>query len=112
LAPPVTGGNTGANAGFIKKAWLTPASPRAGELVRANERVDDVAAGDHADQPTEPDHGQNPPRQPDEQPGNLLDRQLLRRGDQLRVMTSATTWRQASCRYAAGTVRDKAERPS
>ena len=55
-----------------------PGSARAGEAVRADERVDDVGAGDHADQPAKPDHGQHPPRRPDEQPGDLLDRPAVR----------------------------------
>ncbi len=43
-----------------------PGSARADDGVRANERVDDVGAGEHADQPAEPDYRQHPPRQPDE----------------------------------------------
>src|SRR4051812_46343571 len=68
---------------LAKKAWLTPGSPRTGELVRADERPDDVGAGNHADQPADPHHGQHPPRQPNEQPSDLLDRQLFRPGDRV-----------------------------
>ena len=100
----------GGRAGFLARepvrqpshqTWAdAPGSARSDWGARADERADDVGAGDPADQLAEPNHREHPPRQPDEQPGDLLDLLTFVAVTGSRVMTSATTCRSASVRYA------------